>query len=123
MVIGVERRVHAAGVEEHVDQPGGGVRFVGPEVVCVAELRQHDLMPVWEMGSSSRVAFCGGVAKSSWPPISSVATFESRTREYSFSSGFAGQASSSRPPAQSSSVPGLPMTEPRSAPAAKNRLP
>ena len=49
--------------------------------------------PFGRCGSSSRVAFCGGVAKSSSPPISSVSTFESRTCVYLFSSGFAGHAS------------------------------
>ena len=43
--------------------------------------------------------------------------FESRTRVYWFSSGFAGQASTSPPPAQIRSVPGLPMIDPLSAPA------
>ena len=38
-------------------------------------------------------------------------------RVYWFSSGFAGQASTSRPPAQIRSVPGLPMIDPRSASA------
>ena len=36
--------------------------------------------PFGRCGSSSRVAFCGGVAKSRVPPISSVSTFESCTR-------------------------------------------
>ena len=69
------------------------------------------------------MAHCGGAAKSSRPPTRSVSTFEFRTRLYSFSSGFAGHASRMRPPAQIRSVPGAPITDPRSAWAAKKRLP
>ena len=121
-VDGVERRVDAAGPEVRVDQSRGRRRLIRPEVVGVTDLRQHDLATVREMGRSSRCAICGGVAKSSSPPISRVGTRESRTVVYWFSSGFAGHASSSRPPAQTRSVPGLPMTEPWLPPVAKNRF-
>ena len=71
--------------------------------------------PFGRCGSSSRVPFWGGVATSSLPPIRSVSTFESWTRVYWFSSGLAGHESKSRPPAVRKSVPGLPITDPRSA--------
>ena len=54
------------------------------------------------------MAICGGVAKSSAPPISSVLTFEVRTRSYSFSLALAGHASASSPPPQMKRVPGSP---------------
>jgi hypothetical protein len=77
--------------------------------------------PFDRWGRSSRVAFCGGVAASSLPPIRSVSTFESWTRVYSVSSGPAGHASKRRPPAVRKSVPGLPITDPRSSWVAKKR--
>ena len=43
---GVEGRVDPAAVEVGVDQPGRGGGLVRPEVVGVAELRQHDLVTV-----------------------------------------------------------------------------
>ena len=45
----------------------------------------------------SSVAACGGVAKSSSPPMRSVSTFDARTMLYSSSSATAGQESPSRP--------------------------
>ena len=66
----------------------------------MTEPREHDLAAVGEVRQElPRRIDRGGVAKSSVPPISNVSTFESRTRAYSFSSGCAGQASISPPPA------------------------
>ena len=76
-------------------------------------------LPLGREGRSSFVAFCGGVAKSSSPPTSSVSTFDVRTRSYSRVAG-PGQASTSCPPNQLKSVPGLPRIVPRS-PDAKSR--
>ena len=45
----VERRVDAAAVEERVDQPVAGRRLVRPEVVRVADVRQHDLVAVRQL--------------------------------------------------------------------------
>ena len=89
-----------------------GLGLVRPEVVRVTDFPSTTSWPFGRCGSSSLVALCGGVAKSSSPLITSVSTFESRTWPYMFSSGFAGQASSSRPPAQIRSVPGLPKSDP-----------
>ena len=76
------------------------LRLVAPERGGVAEPGEHDLVAVREVRQQLRpVALTGGVAKSSVPPTSSVSTFESRTVAYSFSSGSAGQASISPPPA------------------------
>ena len=83
------------------------------------DIRQHDLLAVRQVGKQLAVAFWGGVATSSLPPIRSVSTLEFWTRVYWFSSGLAGQESKSRPPAVRNSVPGLPITDPRSAWVAK----
>ena len=59
---------------------------------------------------------CGGVEKSSSPPTSRVSTFDVRTWLYSFSSGAAGQASTSRPPPQMYVVVVRPRFVPSSCP-------
>jgi hypothetical protein len=116
VVLGIELRVDAAAVEERVDQPRARRRLVGPEVVGVAEVAEHELVPVRQVRQElARRVLRRHRDVERLPPIRSVSTFESRTPAYSFSSGLPGQPSSSRPPAQIRSVPGLPITEPRPA--------
>ena len=84
----VERRVDLAAVEERVQEPRARLRLLAPERGRVAELRRA--RPGGRSGGAAAAPgsrYCGGVAKSSVPPTSSVSTFESRTRVYSFSSG------------------------------------
>ena len=45
----VEGRIDPAAVEVRVDQTGAGLRLVGPEVVRVAEVLEHDLLAVRQM--------------------------------------------------------------------------
>ena len=68
-------------------------------------------MPFGRWGRSSSVAACGGVAKSSSPPMRSVSTFDARTVLYSSSSAIAGQESASRPPPQVNAVAASPRFE------------
>ena len=67
--------------------------------------------PFGRCGSSSSVAACGGVAKSSSPPMRSVSTFDARTRAVLVLVRLAGQASASRPPPQVNAVAASPRFE------------
>ena len=83
-----------------------GLRLLRPDAGRVPEPEQYGLVAVRQMGRSSFVATCGGVAKSSAPPMRSVSTFDVLTRLYSSSAGVAGQVSANLPPPQMKSVPG-----------------
>jgi hypothetical protein len=45
----VERRVYTAGLEERVDQATAGRGLIRPEVICVADTGEHDLMAVRQL--------------------------------------------------------------------------
>jgi hypothetical protein len=60
----------------------------------------------------SFVAFNGGVAKSSWPLITRVSTFDDCIELYWLSPGDAGHASASRPLAHRNVEPASPRIEP-----------
>ena len=114
----VQRAVDLAGVEVRVDEVRAGLGLLRPEVVGVPEPGRTTWCPFRRDGSSSRVAACGGVEKSSSPLTSSVSTFESRTRLYRSSSGAAGHASASSPPPQTNAVAGVAEVRSRRAPPA-----
>ena len=83
-------------------------RLVAPEVVGVAEVRQHDLVAVRQVGQQLPRGVCGGVAMSSVAADQQRLDVASRrTRLYALLVGVGGPGvDAAAPPAQTKSVPG-----------------
>ena len=108
----VARSVDPAAVEERVHEVRARLRLVAPEVVGVPEAGQDDLVPVRQVRQELPR---GGLRRRGEVEVAAdqqrLDAASPCTVEYSFSSGLAGQASSSLPPAQTKSVAGLPKLE------------